>query len=255
MNWLLLKNSLLVSGTATLLAMGFGLLAALWANGLESRGRRWVIMLAVLALALPPFLVTNSWLDFFGQAGEWRKWVPFNIFSNAGAAWILMLLTWPITFFAVLAAWQRLEPHELESDPALSGWALIRHLLLPMARPGLLQAGVITFVLALNNFAVPAILQVRVFPAETWVRFSTTFDAFGALRMSWPLILIPLLLLLWLGGRSIAWPRLEGAVSAQVFRQQLGPVWLWSAAAATLALCLVSVALPLFQLLSVKRTW
>ena len=37
----------------------------------------------------------------------------------------------------------------------------------------------LTFVLALNNFAVPAILQVKVFPAEMWVRFNTTFDTLG----------------------------------------------------------------------------
>jgi len=34
--------------------------------------------------------------------------------------------------------------------------------------------------LALNNFAVPAILQVKVFPAEMWVRFNTTFDTQSA---------------------------------------------------------------------------
>src|SRR5436309_4434824 len=59
MNWLLLKNSLLVSTLTTLLAASFGLLAALWLAGLPSRFRNAVLALAVIALALPPFLVTN----------------------------------------------------------------------------------------------------------------------------------------------------------------------------------------------------
>jgi ABC-type Fe3+ transport system permease subunit len=242
MNWVLLKNSCVVSGLATLLATVLGLAVAIWA-------------LAVVALALPPFLVTNCWLDVLGEAGRWRRWLPVSMLSRGGAAWILGMQTWPITFFAVLAACQRLEPDTLESDPAVGGWALQRHLLLPLVRPALVQAGVLTFVLALNNFAVPAILQVKVFPAETWVRFSANFDTVGALRMSWPLIVLPLCLLLWLGSQRIAWPSLQGTVAARVFRRQLGRGWFWSFGLATVALCALSVALPLFQMLSVKRTW
>src|SRR5256886_4833374 len=34
-----------------------------------------------------------------------------------------------------ISCWQQLESFTLESDPALDGWLMIRHLLLPMARP------------------------------------------------------------------------------------------------------------------------
>ena len=54
--------------------------------------------------------------------------------------------------------------------------ALVRHLLWPRARTALGQAALLTFVLALNNFAVPTILQVKVFPAELWVRFSADME-------------------------------------------------------------------------------
>ncbi len=255
MNWVLFKNSLLVSGFAALLATGFGFIAALWANGLTGRVRRLVLVLAILSLALPPFLVTNSWLHFLGQAGVWRKWLPFNIVSQNGTAWILATLTWPIPFFAVLAAWQNLERYQIEADPLVRGWNLVRYALLPLAAPALLQGAIIALVLALNNFAVPAILQVKVFPAETWVRFSTNFDALGALQISWPLILVPLLLLLWLRRRHIQWPRLEGTVPAPLFRQQLGQGWFWLAGIFSVALAVTSAGLPLWQLLSVKRTW
>src|SRR6201999_1390433 len=122
----------------------------------------------------------------------------------------LALLTWPITLIAVLGAWRRLEPTQLECDPALAGFSLVRGLLLPLAGSALVRAAVLTFVLALNNFSVPAILQVKVFPAETWVLFNTTFDSLGALRMSWPMMLAPLLLLFLFRRDDIAWPRAEG---------------------------------------------
>jgi ABC-type Fe3+ transport system permease subunit/sugar lactone lactonase YvrE len=255
MNWLLLKNSLLVGGLTTLLAASFGFLAALSLAGLERRWRHRLLAVAVMALALPPFLVTNCWLHFLGYGGVWRGGLPLNIVSLGGTVWILSLLTWPITLLMVLSAWQRLEPSQMESDVAVSGWWLIRGLLWPLAQTALTQAAVLTFVLALNNFAVPAILQVKVFPAEVWVLFNTTFDTLGALRLSWPLVVAPLLLLLWFARRGLPWPRTEGPVSAKLFRQQLGPGWFWLCGGCTFLLCLLSVGLPVFQLMSVKRTW
>ncbi len=255
MNWPLLRNSLLVSTLATLLAVAFGLAAALWAAGLPGRWQRRLLGVAVMALALPPFLAANCWLHYLGQAGVWHRWLPLDIVSPGGTVWILGLLTWPITLLAVWGAWRRLEPAQLESDPRVRGWALFRGLLLPLGRNALAQAAVLTFVLALNNFAVPTILQVRVFPAEVWVRFSANLDALGALSLSWPLVLGPLLLLLWFIGQEIPWPRVEGPVPPKLFRRHLGGPWFWSCGALTLSVCVLAVGLPLFQLAAARRTW
>ena len=255
MNWLLLKNSLLVSGFATLLAVAFGLAAALWATGLERRWRQILTAVSIIALALPPFLVTNCWLHFLGRTGVWRSWLPFDIFSLGGTVWILSLLTWPITFLLLSSAWQQLERAQLESDPCVTEWAFVRALLWPLARPAIAQATVLTFVLALNNFAVPAILQVKVSTDEMWIVFNTSFDTAAALRMSWPLVLFPLLLLFWLARRGIAWPRTEGGVPARLFRRQLGPGWTSACGVFSVMVGLLSVGLPVFQLVSLKRTW
>src|SRR6266496_3098678 len=126
MNWPLLQNSLLVAGMTTTLAVGFGLVAALWLVTLEARWRNLFLALAVVALALPPFLVTNCWLDLLGETGAWRSWLPLNIFSLGGTVWILSLMLWPITTLLVLSGWRRLEAAQLECDPALTGFALVR---------------------------------------------------------------------------------------------------------------------------------
>ena len=70
MNWLLLKNSLLVGGLTTLLAASFGFAGGAVAGGLEGRWRHRLLAVAVMALALPPFLVTNCWLHFLGLRGR-----------------------------------------------------------------------------------------------------------------------------------------------------------------------------------------
>ena len=255
MNWLLLQNSLLVSGATTLLAMALGFMAALWLAAMERRWRSVGLVLAVTALAMPPFLVTNCWLDVLGADGVLRGWLPLSIFSLPGAAWILALLLWPITALAVWSRWERIEPELLEVEPALRGTALIRHLLLPAARTPLLLAGALTFVLALNNFAVPAILQVKVFPAEMWVGFSSNFDSLAALKLSLPLILAPLVVLAVFARTDIAWPALRGKLPARIFRRQLGQGWLVVAALLMFAVCGLSVGVPVLQLASTVRTW
>jgi len=117
MSWVLLKNSLIVSGLATLMALGFGLATALWLTGLDKRWRNGVLAVAAIALALPPFVVTNCWLHYLGSNGVWRGWLPLNIASVGGTIWILTLLTWPLTLFAVWGAWRRLEPAQLVERP------------------------------------------------------------------------------------------------------------------------------------------
>ncbi len=255
MSWTLLKNSFLVSTLTTVLAVMLGFVAALWLAGLERRWRMTWLMVAAVALCLPPFLVTNCWLHFLGHGGVWRTWLPFDIYSLGGTVWILTMLTWPVTLIAALGAWRQLEAAQLESDMAVTGLALVRGLLLPLARGALAQAAVLTFVLALNNFAVPAILQVKVFTDEVWLRFNTMFDAAGALQVSWPLILLPLALLVWLRRNEMAWPRAEGSLPAKLFRQQLGAGWFLFCGSVTILLAIVSVVLPAMQLISTERTW
>lgn len=263
MNWPLLQNSLLVAGITTALAVGFGLVAALWLATLAARGRNVFLALAIVALALPPFLVTNCWISLLGEAGTLRAWLPFKIYSLGGTIWILALLLWPITLFAMLAAWQRLEAEQFEGEPAMTGWALLRWLLIPVAKGELALAAVLTFVLALNNFAVPAILQTKVLPDELWIQFNTTFFLkqeggfdFGRLvRVTWPLVVVPALGLGWLARRGVSWPRVQGPVSARVFGGQLGAAGRIGAGSLAVALGGLSVVVPLAQIVAAKRTW
>jgi ABC-type Fe3+ transport system permease subunit len=84
MSWLLLKNSLLISGFTVMVATTLGLIAALWLMGLPRLPRMLLQGIAIVSFALPPFLVTNCWLDLLGTTGVWRRWFPFDIVSAGG---------------------------------------------------------------------------------------------------------------------------------------------------------------------------
>ncbi len=255
MNLVLLQNSLLVSGTATVLAAGFGAAGALAAMCLGRAGRRTFILLAALALCLPPFLSANTWLHYLGLAGVWRPWLPLNILTPWGCAWVLSLLLWPIPFLAVLGVWSGVGRAEWESDPAVRGRHFVLGLLLPRARGALVQSAVVVFVLALNQFSVPALLQTRVYPAEMWIRYNTGLDTLGALSLSWPLILAPLALLWWLRHRGFQWRAESRMLDPRGFRRQAGVAWIAGAAALSGLAVTAAVGLPLFQLASDSRTW
>lgn len=255
MNWRLLGNSVAVSALTTLLACAFGFCAAVWLTGVPRRFRKAALIAGVTALMLPPFLATNCWIHLLGANGVWRGWVDVNIYSLGGVVWILALMYFPITLLLVLGAWEKLEPAYFEVDPALRGTSLVRWLLWPAGRPAVAQAALITFVLALNHFAVPAILQVKVFPAEVWLKLSTELDYTAAWAMSTPLILLSVLAVLLLRSRHTEWPRREGISASEPLRRQAGSLLYFTCAAVSIVTMLAAVALPLGQILADAKTW
>lgn len=255
MNWHLLQNSLVISGATTLLAVGLGCVAALALISLPALWRNTGLALAIVALALPPFLATNCWLDLLGQGGRWRGWLPLNIFSTGGTIWILALLLWPLTALLVLGRWSGLDHSHVEMEPGLTGRWFVRCLLWPAAWPSIQLAALLTAVLSFNNFAVPAILQTKVFPATLWVNFNTTFNYTEAVLLAWPLTLAALLPALWLGRDRVSWPRWDGRAPPAVFRRQLGRTLFCGSLAGLTLLLALSVGLPLSNLVLSARTW
>ena len=79
MNWPLLQNSLLVSGLTTAFAAALGFAVALTLASVPTRWRNPLLLAAVIALVLPPFLVTNCWLELLGNNGAWRGWLPLSL--------------------------------------------------------------------------------------------------------------------------------------------------------------------------------
>lgn len=255
MNWTLLLNSLLVAGVVALLAVACGFTVALRLAGLYGPARTWLLAACVATAALPPFLVVNSWIDLFGRTGSLHLWLPFELYSFTGCVVLLTALFWPIATLLIHAAWRQANPELWEADPELRGAVFVRRLLWPQARTAIAQSAGLIFVLALNQFSVPAILQVRIYPEELWVRFNTTFNHAEALALSWPMVLFPLLLVAILARHPINWPRGLRAGRSAEFRRQLGSELSAFAVGMTCLALLVSLILPLGQLIFAESTW
>jgi iron(III) transport system permease protein len=251
----LLLNSLIASSVATALAVVFGLATALFVTALPTRAQRILLFAAVIALALPPFVVVNCWLHYLGGTGVWRRWLNVDIFNVWGVAWLLALMLWPLPFGAIWSAWRALDSAHLEAEPSLSGFALVRRLLLPATRNSLAAAALFTFALALNQFSIPAILQVKVLPVEFWIRFNTNLRAGDALAACWPIIIIPFAALFLLRQTIVRWSAETVPANAHAFRRQLGPAVFVFTGVVTVLVVGFSIVLPLFQLSGAARTW
>ncbi|MFM1941397.1 MAG: Serine/threonine-protein kinase PknD [Verrucomicrobiota bacterium] len=255
MNYGLLIHSLGLSLGASLLALMLGVMAALAALQLRGPARRTLAGCAVMVLVLPAFLVLNAWFGLFGVGGVMEGWTPVPLFSFPMAVVIMGLVYWPLAFFPVFASWQSLNREVLDGEPGLRGMLLVRRVLVPSGAASASLAFVVVFTLSLNQFSIPALLQVGVYPVEIWLRFNAGMDARAALLASWPLVLLPALLLIWMRRRDVAWPRMgSGAVSVR-WGDRLGwgiRFWVW---AATLLCLAFSLVLPLGYLLGSPSTW
>src|SRR5690349_11676514 len=116
MSWILLKNSVIVAGATAMLAGSLGFGFALFASGLSRFGRLVSVSVAIAAFVLPPFLVTNTWLNYFGLNGTWRPYVDFDIYSLPGTVLLLTLLLWPLSFLLSLAGLLRIDAAYLEQE-------------------------------------------------------------------------------------------------------------------------------------------
>ncbi len=255
MNWGLLANSLGVAASVTIGAILMGVCVALWAQTLSSVLRRLIYVVAIAVLALPPFLVTNAWMDLLGVQGVLHGWFPWNLFSLPGVIGLLTLTLWPIPFLAADAAFQQISVEHLEVDAALSGPTLIRRILLPMAGPSLGMAGVLTLLLALNQFSIPTLLQVKVLSAELWIRYSTELNALSAFAVGWPLFLIPWMVAIFWKRSPWAWSVGPTPMTARRMRRQMGSGVCWLLGGIGLMVMILSLVAPLGQLVLSRRTW
>ncbi len=132
---------------------------------------RWTRKLLLICLFLPFFIGqvvrAYGWLIILGQQGlinqalGWFGVEPLDLLYNYGA--VLLGLVQYMLPFAVLMLAPALTaiPEEVEQASESLGanwWRTFLHVVIPMAKPGLVGASVVVFTLTITDFAMPEIL-------------------------------------------------------------------------------------------------
>jgi multiple sugar transport system permease protein len=142
--WLL--NTMIVAFGATFLSLAASIFAAYAIERVRFSGSRWVGLGIFLAYLVPPSIL------FIPLAVMTSK---FGIYDTR----LALILTYP-TFLIPFCTWLlmgyfRSIPYELEECALVDGasrWQILTKIMLPLAVPGLISAGIFAFTLSWNEF-------------------------------------------------------------------------------------------------------
>lgn len=202
----LFARSVLVAGTATALALLWGIATAVviaTSRGLLGRLVEW---LSWLPLLLPPMVVVLGWIHFLGQAGLTMQILqdllalekpPGILYTPIGAGFVLSLCYYP--FVSILAAQgirslpeNQVQAARLVAGPARRLWGFWR----PALAPCLATGALLVFLVAFADFSVPSALRIQVYPIEIHARLGSDLlqGQTGSALLALPPLLLALVL-------------------------------------------------------------
>jgi iron(III) transport system permease protein len=196
-NWRLapaLLNSLIFSTGSSLLAFAGGLYLA-WMTERTNVPWRGAIYICVLVpMIVPGILTTVGWIILFGRRAGIINIIatqylgsdqPIEINNMAGMIWVQGTDQIPFAFLLLAAAMRSMDP-SLEEAAMVAGSGIVRttyRITLRVLLPAILAVWMITFVRAIENFEVPALIGmpagILVFATEVYLATKTVPTDFG----------------------------------------------------------------------------
>ncbi len=192
---LLANTALLGAGTALLAtvigsALGFALARV-------ALPRKGLLRLALATpVLLPPYIVGLAWTYVGGANG----WLTSVVGADLVSGWtyslpavivVLSLVFYPVSMLATEAAMRGIDGRLEEAALVVaSPGRVLRRITLPLAAPAVLSAALIIFVLAVSEFGVPGLLQVRVYTTEVFTAFAALYDFPRAILLAVPLLVL-----------------------------------------------------------------
>jgi multiple sugar transport system permease protein len=205
-------NSIIVAGSTTLICILFGVLAAFALARLHVR-RRFTILGLILAISMfPQIAIVGPLYLIASQLGLLDTYISLIIVYLAlGLPFMIWIL---FGYFSTI-------PREIDEAAAIDGAGPVRTLFLvtlPIALPGLVTAGLISFIAAWNEFmfalAFTSDIGHQTVPVGIGNFQSLYFIPWGDLSAASVVVTIPLVLLVLIFQRQIIAGLTQGAVKA-----------------------------------------
>jgi multiple sugar transport system permease protein len=198
-----LRNSVIIAGTTTILALLVGVFAAYALARLNFRSKK-IVLGAILAAAMFPLIALLTPLfQLFSNLG-WIDTYPPMIISDIS-------FTLPLAIYVLTSFFSEM-PWELEMaakvDGATPGQAF-RKVIVPLAAPGVFTAAIIVFIAAWNEFLI-AFTMTQTLAAEPVTVSIAKFTGasefeqpFGTIMAAGVLVTIPLVIVVLIFQRRI----------------------------------------------------
>ncbi|MDB5092955.1 MAG: potH 2 [Candidatus Eremiobacteraeota bacterium] len=266
-------NSLILAFSVASIAVLLGTPLAWLIARSNMPGRKTFRALITAAFVTPSFIGAEAWILLAAPNSGWINRAiasfthadhgPLNIFSLAGAVFVMALYNVPYTFTFVAGGLELLSV-ELEDASATLGasaWRTLTQITLPLVAPAIIGGFIMSFLEALSEFGAPAFLLI---PARTQVvttqlylffQFPVRTELAAAYAMPLLAATIGLLML----QRRILGRKKYTTVGGKGGRHRLVDLgrWRWPVFGLAALVPLCSVVLPYLALLatSLSRIW
>ncbi|OIQ32244.1 MAG: ABC transporter permease [Alphaproteobacteria bacterium MedPE-SWcel] len=165
-----LRHSLVTAGLGTLISVGIGGLFAFLVALTDLRRKPALVFCLMIPMMIPPQITALSWTQIMGPSSVFLKTLglapplgaPQPLYS-AGGIILLLGIQHTSIIFLTLRAGLRAIPQEVVEAARISGARGLRiwwQVVLPLTLPSLAAGIAITFVTALGNFGIPAMLGI-----------------------------------------------------------------------------------------------
>jgi iron(III) transport system permease protein len=170
--WQPVWNSLVLASSVAALAVVIGTALAWAVSRTDMPGRALIRTCVFGGFVTPAFLGATAWIFLAAPNSGWinRLWAavahtergPFDVYSLAGAIFVMTLYSYPYTFAFVATALDAV-PSDMERSAALLGAGWVRTTLritLPLVAPAIIAGLLLSFLEALAEFGTPAFLLI-----------------------------------------------------------------------------------------------
>jgi multiple sugar transport system permease protein len=199
-------NSLIVTGSATLVALLVGVPAGYGIARMQAHKSTIVILIARITPGLSYLIPLFLLFQWFGVLGTlWPQII------------IHLVVTVPIVIWIMIGYFET-TPMELEEAAVIDGatrWQVFRHVALPIAMPGIAVAFILAIIFSWNNFVFGIVLAsrgTRTPPVAVYNMISFDQLSWGPLAAAALIVTLPVLLLTVFAQRQIVAGLTDGAV-------------------------------------------
>jgi multiple sugar transport system permease protein len=207
-----LRNSAIISFTTTLIALVIGSFAGYALARLRFPKKFWILAIVLSISTFPPIAIA---------APVFKLWTDIGLF-NTYLGLILPSLTFalPLAIY-ILASFFKEIPKELEEAALVDGatyFQAFRKVVVPLAAPGLVTAGLLTFIFVWNEFlfAITLTSTPERRPVPAAIAFFTGSSQFevplGSISAASVVVTVPLIILVLIFQRRIVAGLTAGAV-------------------------------------------
>ena len=165
-----LQHSLVTAGAGTLISIMIGAVFAFVVALTDIRAKAALVFCLMIPMMIPPQITALAWMQVTGPSSVLLKTLgmapPLGSKQPLHSAWgiaLLLGIQHASIIFLTLRAGLRMIPGDLVEAARISGargWRVWAQIVLPLSLPSLAAGAAMTFVTALGNFGIPAMLGI-----------------------------------------------------------------------------------------------